>query len=90
MFACAYLDDGHFFLRTFGSKTRTRKEIEENELDINSELGLNNHTMPINNFPDPFITCTFVNDEIIFVNLFHNATKIHYHFFFNIKTRKIT
>jgi hypothetical protein len=54
-----------------------------NELDINAELGLDNHTMPINNFPDPFITCCFVNDDLIFVNLFHNKKKEHHHFFYH-------
>jgi hypothetical protein len=44
---------------------------------------MNNFTMPINNFPDPYITCTFCTDDIIFVNLFHNATVTHHQFFYN-------
>jgi hypothetical protein len=46
--------------------------------------------MPINNFPDPFITCCFVTDDLIFVNLFHNKLKEHHHFFFHVKERYIT
>jgi hypothetical protein len=44
--------------------------------------------MPIDNFPDPFITCCFVSDDLIFVNLFHSALLTHFHFFFNWKTRE--
>lgn len=77
-FAAAFIDDGHFYLRTFGESSksglphRTKEEIDESTLDINSLLEINNFTMPINNFPDPFITCVFVTDDLLFVNLFHN------------------
>jgi hypothetical protein len=83
------LDDGWFKLRTFGDQIRTDEEILANELDINKELELNNHTFPIPDFPDPFITCTFVSEEWIFVNLFHQGTLTHHHFFFNHLTREI-
>ena len=65
------MDDGYFKLRTFGTTTRTEEEIAETELDINKALDLNNHTIPIYNFPDPFITCCFVHDDWIYVNLYH-------------------
>ena len=78
-----------FKLRTFGTRTRTEEEIKENEFNINEALGLDNHTMPIDNFPDPFIACVFVDDNILFINLFHNASTTHHHFFFHIDTQKI-
>lgn len=84
----AYINDGNFRLRTFGETNRSEQEIEENELNVNSVLDINNHTMPIDNFPDPFITCCFVSDDLIFVNLFHSALLTHFHFFFNWKTRE--
>ena len=89
-FAVAFLDDGHFKLRTFGSENRTEEEALASELDINKELGLDNHTMPINNFPDPFISCCFVRDDMIFVNLFHNEQRVHYHFMYHTCDKKIT
>ena len=88
-FAIVYMDDGWFKLRTFGETTRTLAEIESSELDINKELGLNNFTIPIHNFPDPFITCCWVDSEWIFVNLFHQETLTHHHFFFNKRTREL-
>ena len=89
LFAVTYLDDGKFRLRTFGEKERTPEEIAENEVDINDLLGLNNHTMPINDFPDPFISCCFVNDTLIFVNLFENAKLLHHHFFYDTEKKAI-
>ena len=90
-FAITYLDDGIFKLRTFGETTRTEDQIHMDEFNINEALGgMNNHTMPINNFPDPFISCCFVTDELIYVNLFHNDTLTHHHFFYNTKTREIS
>jgi hypothetical protein len=89
IFAITYVDDGVFKLRTFGEKSRSAEEIKEEELNINEHLGLNNHTMPINNFPDPFIACTFIDDDLMYVNLFHNATLTHHHFFYKRATREI-
>ena len=89
-FAIVYLDDGKFRLRTFGEKQRLQEEIQQNELDINSILGIDTNTMPIDDFPEPFISCTFINNELIFVNLFHTSTLTHHHFFYNYNRRKIT
>ena len=83
-----YIDDGKFRMRTFGTESRTDQEIAEEELDINSILDINNYTMPIDNFPDPFITCTFVRDHLIFINLFHSATLTHYHFFYDLSKKE--
>lgn len=88
-FAIAYINDGDFKLRTFGTKTRDPETIDAEELNINKELGLDNHTVPIYNFPDPFITCVFVNNELLFVNLFHNASRTHHHFIYNYRTRTV-
>ena len=73
-----------FYLRTFGKETRNEVDIEANEININELLNLNNHTMCILTFPDPFITCCFITDDLMFVNLFHNATITHYHFIIDV------
>ena len=46
--------------------------------------------MVIDNFPDPFITCCFINDDLIFVNLYHTATTTHHSFIYNHKTKAIS
>lgn len=39
--------------------------------------------MAITTFPDPFITCCFISDDTLFINLFYTHTLRHYHFFYN-------
>ena len=47
--------------------------------------------MPNQGFSDPYIVATFCNqDEFIFVNLFHNSTRTHYHFIYEIHRSTIT
>lgn len=88
-YATVYMDDGKFRIRTFSNKTRTEKEIARNEFDFNKALGIDDFTMPISGFPDPFIVCCFITDTKIFVALFHNKTKVHYHFIYDDSRKKI-
>lgn len=87
--AIAYMDDGKFYVRMFGSTTRTKQEIEDEEFNVNKALDIDDYTMPIDNFPDPFITCCFITDDILFVNLYHTYTCCHHHFFYDSKLRQI-
>ena len=47
--------------------------------------------MPISGFPDPFLVCCFIsdNDNKLMVALFHNKTKVHYHFIYDDARKKI-
>ena len=90
MFAISYIDDGEFRLRVFDEKQRASVvEIEANEFNINKELGLDNYTIPFEGFDDPLITCCFVNNDRIFINLFCNYYLMHYHFMYDIKKKEI-
>jgi hypothetical protein len=80
-FAIVYLDDGVFKLRTFGTEPRDKKQIANEELNINNQLKLSNDTVPLNNLPEPFITCCFVTDDLIFVTLFHTGDFYHHEFY---------
>ena len=40
-------------------------------------------------FPEPFGTCCFIDDNTIYVNVFHNHTLRHYHCLWKIKERVI-
>ena len=80
----AYNNDGDFRVRVFKESDlpdplpnvkepqRTQEVIEKSEFKINEELDINNWTMAIDGFPDPFIVCCFVADDLIFVSLFYN------------------
>lgn len=62
-----YVDDGKFRLRVFGKETREADTIQREEFDINTAIGINDYTMPIQGFADPFCTCSFIDDDRIFV-----------------------
>lgn len=48
-------------------------------------FGLDNYTIPNDQFSDPFITCCFISDSQIFVNFYHNHSTTHYHFIWDLK-----
>jgi hypothetical protein len=82
------MDDGRFKLRVFGKEQRELKD-QFDQLDINKVLNLDNHTIPVAGFPDPYITSCFIDDDRIFVNFFHNVKLTHYMFIYSIKSNKI-
>ena len=86
-YACAYFNDGKFRLRTFGRENRSDEEIKADEVDINQLLDIDDYTMPNEDLPDPFINCAFVNDDLIYVALYHGHSCTHYHFLWDLKKR---
>jgi hypothetical protein len=76
-FAVTYMDDGKFFIRTFGQEQRDIDSIESNEFDINKALKLESHTMPNDMFSDPYITSEFLTGDDLFVSLFDNKKLTH-------------
>ena len=82
-YALVYVNDGNFKLRVFGKERRQEAEIKNEEFDINKALGLNDYTMPIQGFADPFCTCSFIDDDRIFVQLFYNYDRTHWHFIYD-------
>lgn len=64
------------------------KAMEE-EINLNKELELNNFTMVNEDFFDPNIVCCFLSDQQLFVNLFHNFDKLHYHFVYDVEYRQV-
>jgi hypothetical protein len=72
------MDDGLFRVRTFGFESRTPKEILDEELKINELFGINDYSVAITDFPDPFITCCFISTTTIFVNFFYTYSQTHY------------
>lgn len=82
------MDDGKFRLRTFGKVTRDKETIQREEIEFNNVMWFDDYTMPIDEFPDPFITCCFIDDDNIFVNFFYAHTQTHYHFIWDTKRRQ--
>ena len=76
-------------MRTFGKTTRTQEEIADNEVEINALLDLDDYTMVNNEFPYPFATCNFITDTRIFISIFYNYDRCHYHLIWDTKKRRM-
>ena len=83
-YAVVYNDDGVFYLRTFYKLNRTQDEIEKEELNINTLFGFSNNTMCNAMFSDPFINCSFITDDLIYIALFMNHELKHVHFIYDL------
>ena len=89
--AYVYFDDGKFKLRYFDREDpnmeqlrrnvlcRNESEIERTEVDLNFRLGLDDWSMPIEGFPEPFANCCFVSDDNLYVCVFYTYTQTHHH-----------
>jgi len=73
----------------FGKEPRSHEEALADELDINKAINIDNYTMPINDFNEPYSTCCFINDNLIFCNVFYNKTLVHYHFLYQIREKNV-
>ena len=93
-YCLCFFDNGKFRFRTFirndnGPIERTALEIKKSEIDVNKILGINDHTMPIQNFPDPYMCACFINDDLLYVDIHYNPTMTHYHFLWEISKGKV-
>ena len=99
-FCAPYIDDGVFMMRIFDKYQKGIPDEDDvqnledkpskSEININKLIGIDDSTMPNQGFSDPYIVATFCNDdESIFVNLFHNGTKTHYHFIYDLNIKSI-
>jgi hypothetical protein len=76
-------------MRYFGKEARSEELIKENELDINGLLWIDDWTLAIEGFPNPFIVCCFISNNLIFVALYHNYYDKHYHFIYDTQKREM-
>jgi hypothetical protein len=83
------MDDGKYFVRVFGFQQRDIATIEREELNINERFGIDDYSIAITDFPDPFITCTFLTESRLFVNFFYTYSQIHCHFIWEFEKNEI-
>ena len=62
-------------------------EKKSEDIDVNSMLNLNNHTMCNYGDPDPFMNVIYIDDERLYVCLFHNGDMMHWHFFYDLNMK---
>lgn len=63
--------------------------MKENEVNFNELFGIDRSTMVTDDLPEPFITCTFVGDHLLFISFFLNQSQMHNHFLWDVKERKV-
>ena len=54
------------------------------DINNNPAMNMNDHTIPVAGFSDPYITSAFIDNDRIFVNLFHNVELKNYQFIYSI------
>jgi len=62
---------------------REIKDIEDEEFIVNKYLGIDESVNPNQEYHHPFITVVFIDSDKLYVCLFHNTTKTHYHFIYD-------
>ena len=68
------MDNGKWYLVVFD----VEKEIER--FSINDHFNIDNNTIPIAGFAEPFASCCFIGNDEIYYNFFYKDTKTHNHF----------
>jgi hypothetical protein len=71
-FAACYNINGEFRMRIFDQEKMTAEKAKRNDINFTELFGLNVFIAPIEEFPEPFMNCCFVEDDKLFVQLFHN------------------
>ncbi len=75
IFAIPYQDNGEFAVLIL-DKNGTEIEL----LKLNEKLSLNNRSVPIIGFNEPIITCCFLSNSMLFIQVYHRIVKKQYHF----------
>ena len=71
-------DEGVFWINIFEREGMILK------INVNELLGIDDSTRTLFGFADPLINACFIDNEQIFVGLFHNTTLTFWQFIFNI------
>jgi hypothetical protein len=87
IFAVAYQDNGKFFVSIFNNEGEDIDTI--NVSNIISDEILDVESKPITGFFEPLITCCFIEDDNLLVQVYHRIQKKHYHFTYSYKELKI-
>lgn len=83
MYCLPYLCDGNFKLLVFN------KWQVITDFNINAELEIDDQTRPNDNFPYPMMDACFIQNQNLFVNVFHNSLHRVYTFRYSILQKRI-
>lgn len=83
IFCVPYLKDGVFHLKIFSATH------ELSDYCINDAIGLDNQTRPNDNFPHPMMDACFIENNDIFINVFHSRQLKMYNMVYNFSKKRI-
>ena len=84
IYAIAYQDNGYYHISVVNEKGE-----ELDNLDINKMIVIDPDSLPITGFMEPLITCSFLEDDSLFVSCYHRMQKKQYHFMYSYKEKKM-
>ena len=80
IFSLCYQDSGEYFCLVIDNTGIVLDKIEI--MDI---LQIDMLSTPIDGFHEPLITCSFLNNDVIFIQMYHRKEKVEYHFHYNFR-----
>jgi len=83
LFCCPYFDNGTFRLLVF-DKDRVHRDF-----NINQAIKMDTKTRPNDNFQEPMMSACFVENDTIFVNIFHSKDLQMHHFIYSVSDNLI-
>ena len=81
-FAIAWQDDGHFRVSVIDNQGSLL-----DELDVTDIIGTDELSKPISGQNEPMITCTFIQNDDLFISAYHRREKKIYHFTYSFKAQ---
>jgi len=82
VFGLAYQDNGVFHLSVIAHDGEELATLNVSEL-----LGIDALSLPVTGFFEPLITCCFMNNEDIFVHVYHRLERMSYYFTYSYQTQ---
>lgn len=80
--AIAYQDDGVFYVRVLDNKGKTLQDLNVSEI-----IGTDNMSKPIEGINEPLISCVFIENDDLFISVYHRREKKQYHFTYSYKLK---
>ena len=84
VFALSYQDNGKFYISLVDNKGE-----ELDNFNISQKLFLDDGSKPITGFWEPLTTCCFIQNDDIFVQVYHREQRKQYHFTYSYKEKKM-
>jgi hypothetical protein len=84
IFAVAYQDNGRFLVDVIDNTG-----VVKDSVNLSALLALDRNSLPITGFGEPMITCCFIENDDLFISIYHREEKKQYHLTYSYVHRKL-